>query len=770
MVRGRLALMVGLGLMLGGCAAMQPPETLYFQQSRYGQLRQLMEERVTDMKAAPTSQLLYLCFAYLKTRDYERLAPCVEDLQENVDQGDSDLYVFDFTSAPALMRAEAALDLGNPTEALYHAQLAESQTRATATYKQMRIYALSAVALASALSGDRAGALRWAGELEKIHTGYPDNLMAADKAIGLAKTYMALGEYGLAIAAIEADTANTGFKAFTDLLTGAAMTGDSLFTYWELPKRFILAKARLESGDVAAARTEFDALLAMPQVSENSDLYWLLLYDRGRVARLQGEAGMAVELFSRAVLEVERQRATIHTEANKIGFVGDKQALYGDLVAVLVEQGRFSEAFAYAERGKARALVDLLASRRGFAAAGLSPAEVEALVAEVDEAERQSRLSVYAVNRTEAGRRLARARGVSLQARSRIAALAPEVTSLITVRTPDAPAIQSLLAGDETLVEYFGSDKDLFVFVVTREAIHALRLENEGMAGLVTGFRRALVKPASEAWRESARRLHQRLFAPVERLVTTSNLIIVPHASLHYLPFNALESVQGPLIDRFAIRLLPAAGVLEYLKAGRSAGTGNLLVLGNPDLGDPRLDLPGAEVEAKAIAALEPGARVVLRGQASETLFKKAGAGFRALHLASHGQFDARRPLASGMRLAPDGANDGTLTVGELYELRLDADMVTLSACETGLGKVANGDDVVGLTRGFLYAGTRSIVASLWPVSDKATETLMVAFYRALGRTLGDKAAALRQAQLETRKSFPHPAFWAAFQLTGRGR
>jgi len=122
--------------------------------------------------------------------------------------------------------------------------------------------------------------------------------------------------------------------------------------------------------------------------------------------------------------------------------------------------------------------------------------------------------------------------------------------------------------------------------------------------------------------------------------------------------------------------------------------------------------------------------------------------------------------LSSGLYLAKDAKNDGVLTVGELYSMNLDADLVTLSACETGLGKVANGDDVVGLTRGFLYAGSRSIVASLWSVDDQATATLMKAFYENLSNQ--NKQEALRLAQLKTRKTFPHPFYWAAFQLTGR--
>ncbi|MEK7340788.1 MAG: CHAT domain-containing protein, partial [Candidatus Binatota bacterium] len=106
--------------------------------------------------------------------------------------------------------------------------------------------------------------------------------------------------------------------------------------------------------------------------------------------------------------------------------------------------------------------------------------------------------------------------------------------------------------------------------------------------------------------------------------------------------------------------------------------------------------------------------------------------------------------------------------VNELYSLSLDADLVTLSACETGLGKISNGDDVVGLTRGFLYAGSRSIIASLWKVDDLSTSQLMTQFYSTLQQS--NKREALRQAQLEIQKTYPHPFFWAAFQLTGNGK
>ena len=161
-----------------------------------------------------------------------------------------------------------------------------------------------------------------------------------------------------------------------------------------------------------------------------------------------------------------------------------------------------------------------------------------------------------------------------------------------------------------------------------------------------------------------------------------------------------------------------------------------------------------------------PDTDVLLRKNASETLLKASAGSYRYLHIASHGIFNADDPMASALLLSESDQDDGLLSVAELFDLRLNADLVTLSACETALGEVTGGDDVIGFTRGFLYAGAESIVSSLWKVSDAATNQLMQAFYEGLPEQ--GKSAALRQAQLALKGGFhDHPYYWAAFQLTG---
>jgi CHAT domain-containing protein len=267
---------------------------------------------------------------------------------------------------------------------------------------------------------------------------------------------------------------------------------------------------------------------------------------------------------------------------------------------------------------------------------------------------------------------------------------------------------------------------------------------------------------------DTSRRLYKHLFQPIENILSKRSLIIVPHGILHYLPMNALHDGHGYLIDRYSISMMPSASALKYLGKRTAGKGGGVLIFGNPDLGDAKLDLIYAEQEARDVARIRPQSKVLIRKEATEKALRTYSSDYNYLHFATHGQFNPEQPLQSALLLAPDSQYNGMLSANKIYSLNLSADLVTLSACETGMSKIANGDDLVGLTRGFLYAGSSSIVASLWKVDDLATAQLMTRFYKELDST--DKREALRTAQLETKKQYPHPYYWAGFQLKGNAK
>lgn len=743
---------------------------------RYAELEQAAEQVLAGQTKAKTSVLGPLCLAYSRVKRYGKLFGCLDRLEQQIESGDSILETdkpmisdSDATPLPNMLRAEAHIELGDYPKAIMEARaaLASVQDRLPFGIWPAKIYRLSllgTLGLAYALEGDRTNALDHIRQLEDFPVGFLGNAIVLPfRANALARIHMALGQYQQALDQVKDE--DSAWRRSVWFLNNAAWgySGeDGVEVLVVLPRMLIRAKCHAELGALDEAKRILDTILRNARIADHGELYWLALFERGLVGERQGNLDEGISYYARAVGVIEQQRATISTEANKIGFVGDKQAVYGRLIAALVGQGRAAEAFDYVERSKSRTLVDMLASKKDFATR--DPARIKLALAQFDAADLNAHVEGGGIRSEEkaAGTRNLQA------ARQALQSAAPELSTLVTVSSVPPAELDSLVGADETLIEYYYQGKDLYVFILERERLLAVRLDATELAAEVQGLREALGKTESSAWQEDARHLYQRLWKPIEKLIAKRNAIVVAHGALHYLPFAALQDNEGKfLIDQYSLRFLPSASVLKYLRPVMAQKKdARLLALGNPDLGDPGLNLAFAESEAKLVASLYSASRVLLRRDASESNFKKAGSAFSRIHFASHGKFRADEPLMSGLYLAKDADNDGVLTVGELYSMDLDADLVTLSACETGLGKIASGDDVVGLARGFLYAGSRSIVASLWSVDDRATATLMRAFYGNLVSM--SKREALRQAQIEVRATFPHPFFWAAFQLAGR--
>lgn len=754
-------LLLGVVLSASGCAQwFVPKEDQLLPAGRYSELEQLMEGRVTSLAQAPNGQLWYLCFAYSRLKKYDKLFPCLDQFEKNVQRGDVRVNFFDVSSWAPMLRAQAHMEFGDYPKAVAEAQRAWDIVVGKDLHRSMKIFALGPLAMAYALNGDRANALKYAAVLEDLGTFYPFIMLKTPKYTELAKIYAALGDYRKSLAAIrEIDT--QWFEAVADLAVFATGGTSSVNTWAHVPREVMFAKALFETGEFAEARSRYDTLLARRETAYNGELYWMALFDRGRIAEREGQPQQAIDFYVKAVDVIERQRSTINTEVNKIGFVGDKQDVYRRLIATLVETGQPRTAFEYAERSKSRALVDLLAARTDYTVRAAEAGAVRVTLAQLAAAEAEARVQETTENVTQLEQRRTR----SIVVAERLKTIAPELASLVTVTRVVAGDIQRLLASDETLLEYYLQGDDAYAFVLTRGDVTAVRLDGTALKGEVLALRQALEHPDSPGHLEAARRVYRRLIAPLEARLTTRTLIVVAHGILHYFPFAALHDGREYWIDRVSLRYVPSASVLPYLAERKAATTRRLIVFGNPDVGDARYALQFAEEEATAIATIFGEARVLVRSEATKEAFRRLAAGASHIHFAGHGRFDSDAPMASGLMLAGAGQAEGFLSLGELYSLQLDADLVTLSACETGLGKVQNGDDVVGLARGFLYAGSRSIVASLWKVEDRATSLLMTRFYENLKTR--NKRDALREAQLATRRQHPHPFYWAAFQLTG---
>lgn len=345
----------------------------------------------------------------------------------------------------------------------------------------------------------------------------------------------------------------------------------------------------------------------------------------------------------------------------------------------------------------------------------------------------------------------------------------PEYATLVSVNALSLSEVQNqAIDAQTTLLEYFVMDEHMLAWVIDQDHFDVvdLGITRAELTGQVEFFRNLITDRDFDA--DTAADLYNTLFVPLKPHIRHSNLVVVPHGVLHYLPFAALWDPETSryLIEDYTLTYAPSASVLKFILDKRNSNEGRLLALGNPDD-----SLPQAEAEVKAVAQ-RYGTRPLLRRQATESQFRSAASQADIIHLAAHAEYNPYNPLYTRIELAPDRQNDGNLEVHEIFGLELTgANLVVLSACETALGEQSSGDELVGLTRAFLYAGAPAVVTTLWSIEDEASAALMASFYGHL-RAGMTNAEALRAAQIEVLEQgrWQLAYYWAAFTLTGDWR
>jgi hypothetical protein len=352
--------------------------------------------------------------------------------------------------------------------------------------------------------------------------------------------------------------------------------------------------------------------------------------------------------------------------------------------------------------------------------------------------------------------------------------------------------IQQEIPADTTLLSYYVSASRIDAWIVDRVTVQAVSLplgpaelrravcwaDRLGRGQEIRGVR--LLAPDCGGSRAGSEDVYDQLIAPLRKHIRHPRLLVVPHGGLHYLPFAALRDRRTGryLIEDFTLSYLPSASALHLLRSQETPVSGGALVLGNPAAALPGLEsLAGAEREAAGVA-IDLGTTALLGRQATESaLYRlKRDAADRpsgqvdVVHIAAHAIFDPRDPLYSRIALASGEGQDGNLEVHEILAgLDLSGvNLVVLSACRTALGEQGGGDEVVGLTRALLQAGSTGVLSTLWDIDDEAAAVLMEELYRRL-LAGADVAAALREAQLTLLQGsrYRDPGFWAAFSLAG---
>lgn len=334
-------------------------------------------------------------------------------------------------------------------------------------------------------------------------------------------------------------------------------------------------------------------------------------------------------------------------------------------------------------------------------------------------------------------------------------------TEYVSLRKADPVSpdeIRSMLCSEKknaVVLEYFITKDKVFIFVVSKNGLHVepVSLSKEKLLRYVKAYEREVVNRVDygaigDTWLE----LSNYLIEPVSDFLAKSDLIyFIPYGALHYIPMHALEFNGEPLIKKHAVCYSPAASIIRFCK----------------NKGTDRFDDCASfgvvfEDEAEEVAGLFKKNPYLGKTANKENVLSCTGRDI--IHLSCHGKFDNFDPLSSGLLLH----NEEILTAREIFNWRINAELVTLSACQTGLNERTLGDELIGLTRAFLYAGAPSVVVSLWSVYAPSTQELMLEFYKLLKKGK-DKATALQEAQIEVmqKDEYTHPYFWAPFILVG---
>ena len=519
-------------------------------------------------------------------------------------------------------------------------------------------------------------------------------------------------------------------------------------------------------GDFVQARNYYAQALQLYQKTVPNPLSEAnALANIGWTYELQNNLQQALSFYQQSIEKLEAVRTAARLEELKDPVAAQTIDVYQGAMRLHLQLGQDAHVFDLSERARARTLLDQLGNSRFDRLRGVDPSlltQEQSLSNAIDELNHRH---LQGDSSSALKNQLAAIQKEYDALFTYIKTTNPEYASFRSVDTLNLAAIQNLLEPDVTLVSYFIMPDVTLAFIVTRDQfkLEPLRVTGQRLVTEVTGALNSSTSPSPVELQE----LHAALIKPIEPFLTTPRVGIIPHGVLNYLPFTALTADGKRYFgDDHTLFTLPSASVLRFILPKRKPTTGDTLVMAYSSPGRGFGPLLYANPEAQTIAGLY-GTQPLTDAAATESALRARAVQAAMIHLAAHGDLNPARPLFSRILLSRDGDNDGSLTVNEVYGLDLQkAALVVLSACQTQVSAQSRGDDLVGLTQAFIYAGAPTVIASLWKVEDKSTNDLMQAFYRNLYNGMY-KGEALRAAQKETRGHYQSMRNWAAFVLVG---
>ena len=548
----------------------------------------------------------------------------------------------------------------------------------------------------------------------------------------------------------------------------------------------LLARLHYENGAYELARKFCNDAVRRLKKIDTSGLRHQAYFVLGQIEEAAGDLESAYRAYRRSQSTLEQLRSHLQVEELKIGFLEDRLSVYERLVWLTLRRGAATEEkeaiFTYIERAKSRSLADLM----GFRAHALPPTSA----ARSDQAEQIRKLreelnwyyrqiDLQEMRRDDRGREgITQLLQVSRQQEDhlirslrQLQTKDQEYGSLQAAATIDLQDICSVLPEDTALIEYYFTRGLIYCCILSGKT---LEITAVSVVSRVKEIHRQLQFQLSkcrlgqdyvaefgplihEATKAQLHFLYNELVAPVNHLLDKKNLIVVPHGFLHYVPFHALFDGCRFLLDRFTISYAPSASVYYLCQVKKTKPRNEVLVMGVFDD-----EMHHLRSEVHAVADIFSSSRLFTGEQASEQVLKRYGNESSILYLATHKFHRRDNPMFSSIQL---GTSE--LFVFNLYNLKIQADIVVLSGCGSNLNGIESPEELVAMTRGVLYAGAQSALVTLWDAQDQSATLFMRSFFREVKKG-SSRASALQEAMIEVRTRYPHPYHWAPYVLVGK--
>ena len=502
----------------------------------------------------------------------------------------------------------------------------------------------------------------------------------------------------------------------------------------------------------------------------------------GQYAEMKGDGQAALAAYLQADDLLEQDRRKLGNEQARVAFMEDKLPCYYRPALMLLDRKQYSEAFAFFERSRSRAMADLLASRPlSFATKQERTLFSELQALNTNIAAQQEKLFnlTGTQNRDKNTKQIMDLQGkiAALQTQyeqleSRIAKEAPKLKELTTAQPTTLASVQrSAAEGDYDVLYYVVMEHALILWHIDASGVEVKNvfLPHVQLIKKAATLRDSLVarRDASDARfdEETSRQLFLYLIQPMLPSIRSRHLVLVPHEELNSIPFQALQDpATGKYLgETFAISYAPSATVLANLESKSPLKSGRLLAVADPAIHE-------AIDEVNAIGKLYPGrSKVVAQEAASKADVKTWVSNYDVVHFSVHGTFNSTDPLLSYLQFKEAAPDNGRLTAAEMFGLPLQkSTLVVLSACETGRVEATHANEVLGMVRSLLYAGAGRLVLSSWEVNAGSTRLWMETFYRMGQSSQPAEAARLALIAVKSRPEYSHPFFWGPFVMTGK--